>query len=75
MALRLASDMSEHSLALSLSEQVTGYTQRRLDAVAFVQAALAKIAEKNPRSNYFVHVDPDAAVQQAEASADRWRRG
>ena len=75
MALRLASDMSEHSLALSLSEQVTGYTQRRLDAVAFVQDSLAKIAEKNPRSNYFVHVDPDAAVQQAEASADRWRRG
>ena len=43
--------------------------------VTVAQQVLAKIDQLNPVLNAFCYLDPDTTLQQAQASADRWRQG
>ena len=51
------------------------YAQGLTDPVAVTRAHLARIAQRNPALQAFVHVCEDLALQQAEASAQRWASG
>jgi aspartyl-tRNA(Asn)/glutamyl-tRNA(Gln) amidotransferase subunit A len=51
------------------------YAQGLADPVAVTRAHLARIAQRNPALQAFVHVCEDLALQQAQASAQRWAKG
>lgn len=51
------------------------YAQGLTDPVAVTRAHLARIAQRNPALQAFVHVCEDLALQQAQASAERWAHG
>jgi aspartyl-tRNA(Asn)/glutamyl-tRNA(Gln) amidotransferase subunit A len=51
------------------------YAQGLCDPVAVTRAHLARIAKRNPALQAFVHVCSDLALQQAQASAQRWASG
>lgn len=51
------------------------YAQGLTDPVAVTRAHLARIAQRNPALQAFVHVCEDLALQQAQASAQRWASG
>lgn len=51
------------------------YAQGLCEPVAVTRAHLARIALRNPALHAFVHVCSDLALQQAQASAQRWARG
>jgi len=58
--------------ALALQQ---AYAQGLTDPVAVTRAHLARIAQRNPSLQAFVHVCEDLALQQAKASAQRWAKG
>jgi aspartyl-tRNA(Asn)/glutamyl-tRNA(Gln) amidotransferase subunit A len=51
------------------------YAQGLCDPVAVTRVHLARIALRNPTLHAFVHVSRDLALQQAQASAQRWAKG
>lgn len=60
---------------LTAAELQQAYARGLADPVSVTRAHLALIAQRNPQLHAFVHVDPDAALQQAQASAKRWAAG
>ena len=48
------------------------YAQGHTNPVAVTRAHLARITMRNPALHAFVHVFSDLALQQAQASAERW---
>ena len=60
---------------LTAAELQQAYARGLTDPVSVTRAHLALIAQRNPQLHAFVHVDPDAALQQAQASAKRWAAG
>ena len=58
--------------ALALQQ---AYAQGITDPVAVTRAHLARIAQRNPALQAFVHVCEEMALQQAHASAERWASG
>jgi aspartyl-tRNA(Asn)/glutamyl-tRNA(Gln) amidotransferase subunit A len=51
------------------------YAQGHTNPVAVTRAHLARITMRNPALHAFVHVCSDLALQQAQASAERWAKG
>ena len=51
------------------------YAQGLTDPVAVTRAHLARIVQRNTALQAFVYVCEDLAMQQAQASAQRWARG
>ncbi|MBW5423731.1 amidase [Streptomyces sp. BG9H] len=60
---------------LTAVQLVDGYRKGDFSPVDAVRAALRRAEEVQPAVNAFVRVEPEAALEQAEASAGRWRRG
>ncbi|MGA4849022.1 amidase [Streptomyces sp. G5(2025)] len=54
---------------------VDGYRKGEFSPVDVVRAALRRAEETQPLVNAFVRIEAQAALEQAEASAARWRRG
>ncbi len=59
----------------SAVDLLEGYAAGRLDPVTVTERSLARIAALNPTLNAFCHVDAEAAMEAARASAQRWRNG
>lgn len=53
----------------------SAYQSGEITPVAVTEAHLAKIQQRAPLLHAFIHVSGDSAMRQAEASAERWRRG
>ncbi|MFI0727680.1 amidase [Streptomyces sp. NPDC021225] len=51
------------------------YASGQLSPVEATRAALGRIEQIQPEVNAFSRVDAEAALRQAEESAERWRRG
>jgi aspartyl-tRNA(Asn)/glutamyl-tRNA(Gln) amidotransferase subunit A len=51
------------------------YAQGHTNPVAVTRAHLARITMRNPALHAFVHVCSDLALEQAQASAERWAKG
>ncbi|MET8689009.1 amidase [Streptomyces sp. NPDC004732] len=60
---------------LTAVQLVNGYRKGEFSPVDAVRAALRRAEETQPAVNAFVRLTQDAALSQAEASAERWRRG
>ncbi|MEU5898540.1 MULTISPECIES: amidase [Streptomyces] len=60
---------------LTAVQLVDGYRKGEFSPVDVTRAALRRAEESRPRVNAFVRVMADSALAQAEASAERWRRG
>ncbi|AZM53430.1 amidase [Streptomyces sp. WAC 01529] len=60
---------------LTAVQLVDGYRKGEFSPVDAVRAALRRAEEVQPAVNAFVRMEPEAALEQAEASAGRWRRG
>lgn len=60
---------------LTAADLHNAYARGLTDPVSVTRAHLALIAQRNPQLHAFVHVDPGAALQQAQASAKRWAAG
>ncbi|UFQ15808.1 MULTISPECIES: amidase [Streptomyces] len=54
---------------------VDGYRKGEFSPVDVVRAVLRRAEETQPLVNAFVRIEARAALEQAEASAGRWRRG
>ncbi|WP_156726602.1 amidase [Streptomyces apocyni] len=61
--------------SLTAVQLIDGYRKGEFSPVDATRAALARIEETEPVVNAFVRVDEEAALEQAEAAARRWRRG
>ncbi|MFM9372027.1 amidase [Streptomyces sp. Da 82-17] len=61
--------------ALTATELLDRYASGELSPVTATEAVLDRIAEADPRINAYCLVDREAALAQAEESAERWRRG
>lgn len=59
----------------SLRERFDAYAQSRSDPVRQAEVRLERIARDNSSSHLFVHTNHDLVLQQARASARRWRLG
>ncbi|MEU1149616.1 amidase [Streptomyces sp. NPDC005863] len=60
---------------LTAVQLVDGYRKGEFSPVDAVAAALRRAEETQPAVNAFVRIEPESALAQAEASAERWRRG
>ncbi|MEU1334248.1 amidase [Streptomyces sp. NPDC005865] len=60
---------------LTAVQLVDGYRKGEFSPVDAVAAALRRAEETQPAVNAFVRTEPESALAQAEASAERWRRG
>ncbi len=67
--------MKQDLTLLNLAALKQAYAQGLTDPVAVTRAHLARIAQRNPALQAFVHVCEDLALQQAQASAQRWASG
>ena len=67
--------MNQDLTLLNTAALQQAYAQGLTDPVAVTHAHLARIAQRNPALQAFVHVCEDLALQQAQASAQRWARG
>ncbi|WP_340561311.1 amidase [Streptomyces sp. GSL17-111] len=61
--------------ALTAGRLVAGYAAGDFSPVEVTRAALERAEGVDPRVNAFVRIDGDTALEQARASAERWRRG
>ncbi|NGN69879.1 amidase [Streptomyces sp. A7024] len=61
--------------ALSAIELLRGYRAGDFSPVEATRAVLERADEVQRRTNAFVRIDADEALAQADASAERWRRG
>ncbi|MGH3518619.1 MAG: amidase [Haloechinothrix sp.] len=60
---------------LTASELVAAYSTGEISPVEATQAALAAIEERDGVCNAYCLVDAEGALEQARASAERWREG
>ena len=60
---------------LTATELLDAYRAGRLSPVEATEAVLARIEAADPRINAFCLITADEALDQAKASAQRWRRG
>jgi aspartyl-tRNA(Asn)/glutamyl-tRNA(Gln) amidotransferase subunit A len=60
---------------LTASELVAAYSSGEVSPVEATQAALDTIAERDSELNAYSLVDPEAALEQAKGSEERWREG
>jgi aspartyl-tRNA(Asn)/glutamyl-tRNA(Gln) amidotransferase subunit A len=60
---------------LSASQLAEGFAARSLSPVEVTQAVIAQIERAEPVLHALYAFDPEAALAQARASEDRWRRG
>ncbi|MEU8955987.1 amidase [Streptomyces sp. NPDC048518] len=60
---------------LTAVQLVDSYRKGEFSPVDAVAAALRRAEETQPAVNAFVRIEPESALAQAEASAERWRRG
>ncbi|MEV7198170.1 amidase [Streptomyces sp. NPDC093510] len=60
---------------LTAVQLVDGYRKGEFSPVDAVRAALRRAEETQPTVNAFVRIAAETASAQAEASAERWRRG
>ncbi|MFI7316259.1 amidase [Streptomyces venezuelae] len=60
---------------LTAVQLVDGYRKGEFSPVDATRAALRRAEESQPQVNAFVRIMADSALAQAEASAERWRRG
>lgn len=67
--------MKQDLTLLNLAALQQAYAQCLTDPVAVTRAHLARVAQRNPALQAFVHVCEDLALQQAQASAQRWASG
>jgi aspartyl-tRNA(Asn)/glutamyl-tRNA(Gln) amidotransferase subunit A len=67
--------MNQDLTLLNCAALQQAYGQGLCDPVAVTRAHLARIAQRNPALQAFVHVCEDLALQQAQASAQRWASG
>ncbi len=67
--------MKQDLTLLNLAALKQAYAQGLTDPVAVTRAHLARVAQRNPALQAFVHVCEDLALQQAQASAQRWASG
>jgi aspartyl-tRNA(Asn)/glutamyl-tRNA(Gln) amidotransferase subunit A len=67
--------MTQDLTLLNAAALQQAYAQGLCDPVAVTQAHLARIAKRNLALHAFVHVSRDLALQQAQASAQRWASG
>ena len=67
--------MKQDLTLLNLAALKQAYAQGLTDPVAVTRAHLARVAQRNPALQAFVHVCEDLALQQAHASAQRWASG
>ncbi|MFF9811968.1 amidase [Streptomyces sp. NPDC014006] len=61
--------------ALTATELVEGYRKGEFDPVEVTRAVLERAERIQPEVNAFVRLLPEDALEQARASAGRWRRG
>ncbi|MGW8379955.1 amidase [Streptomyces sp. ODS28] len=61
--------------SLTAASLLAGYEAGDFSPVDAARAALARAEEARERVNAFVRIDPEAALTQARASAERWERG
>ncbi|MEU3838985.1 amidase [Streptomyces sp. NPDC028635] len=60
---------------LTATELVEGYRKGEFDPVEATRAVLERAERIQPQVNAFVRLLPEDALEQARASAGRWRRG
>ncbi|MEU6660922.1 amidase [Streptomyces sp. NPDC046821] len=60
---------------LTAEALVDGYRKGEFSPVEATRAVLRRIEEVDPAVNAFTRTDSGAALEQAEASAERWRKG
>ncbi|MFE6163157.1 amidase, partial [Streptomyces sp. NPDC056486] len=60
---------------LTAVQLVDAYSKGEFSPVDATRAALRRAQDVQPVVNAFVRIDSDEALAQAEASAERWRRG
>lgn len=60
---------------LTAVELLEAYRAKELSPVEAAEAVLARIDRDDPELNAFCLLDPDATLEAARASAERWRRG
>ncbi|QEV18243.1 amidase [Streptomyces alboniger] len=60
---------------LTAVQLVEGYRKGEFSPVDAVRAVLRRAEEVQPAVNAFVRIEPETALEQAEASAARWLRG
>jgi aspartyl-tRNA(Asn)/glutamyl-tRNA(Gln) amidotransferase subunit A len=51
------------------------YESGEITPMHVAEAHLLRISQRDPALHAFIHVSTDVAMRQAEASAERWRRG
>jgi Asp-tRNA(Asn)/Glu-tRNA(Gln) amidotransferase A subunit family amidase len=59
----------------SAAELVAAFRRRELSPLEATRAALARIAEMEPKLNAMYRVDRDGAIEQARAAEARWEDG
>ncbi|MFC8916267.1 amidase [Streptomyces sp. NPDC057116] len=64
-----------HLTDLTARQLLDGYARGDFSPVDAARAALERAEAVQPLVNAFVRIDADAALGQAAASAERWRRG
>ncbi|PIT76895.1 amidase [Limnohabitans sp. G3-2] len=67
--------MYQDLIHLNSTDLQHAYAQGHTNPVDVTRAHLAHIAQRNPALQAFVHVCEELALQQAQASAQRWARG
>jgi aspartyl-tRNA(Asn)/glutamyl-tRNA(Gln) amidotransferase subunit A len=67
--------MNQDLTLLNAAALQQAYAQGLTNPVAVTRAHLARIAQRNPALQAFVHVGEDLALQQAQASSQRWASG
>ena len=68
--------MQDDDLAyLSATALLDAYRRRALSPVEVTRVMLRRIERLNPLINCYQHVDPEAALRDAQASEARWQRG
>ena len=67
--------MTQDLTLLNAAALQQAYARGLCDPVAVTRAHLARIAKRNLALHAFVHVSRDLALQQAQASAQRWASG
>ncbi|MEU7582099.1 amidase [Streptomyces sp. NPDC041068] len=60
---------------LTAVQLVDGYRKGEFSPVDATRAVLRRAEETQPAVNAFVRIEAESALEQAAASADRWRRG
>lgn len=60
---------------LDASALIARFRTKKLDPVDLMEACLERVSLAEPHLNAFCHLEADAALAQAKASAQRWAKG